>query len=413
MLLKTLLAAASTVMIVGSAWAGSGTTAFAEGTLDQRIPTGIHTAVRVNNEMGSVRVQGSEDATGVTVTATRKAWANNSEAARDAVERLVFTAETVDQTLEIVSSSRVENTPSLRTEFDLTVTVPAGFTVQAQAPEGNVTISDVASVSARTTNGSVDINRTTMPVDVMTESGAVTLDRVLSADVRTLDGRVDVYRASMTVTVATRNGNVNLLDIVSATVSTQNGDVRIQGAPMPLDITTESGSVTLREVGPVAVRTTTGNVDIASSNGSAAITTRTGNVQLTRVDSGIIRTCDGSVHVEGTNGPLHIATGNGNVSAHLEGRLEGTHIMTTTGSVELSLPGDVDGTFKIGSRHGHVAVSDIPFVTRSERRSGIYGTTGNGTAPIEVLSRHGNISVTGGGSPVTRGDLKHRETPAG
>lgn len=159
------------------------------------------------------------------------------------------------------------------------VTVPAGASVTAQVGEAEVVCTGrVGDVYARTTSGSVHLERVDGTLDVRTGRGPVTVHVCHGpTDIAVADAGVIIRACEGPLRVIGRSGDVAVWRLsASADLRTTTGNVRIgwvQGRPVRLDVQAGTGLV------DVAVRDDPRAADVLS------IHTISGDVRLSRASA--------------------------------------------------------------------------------------------------------------------------------
>lgn len=129
-------------------------------------------------------------------------------------------------------------------------TPPGGTWMGSEGCGFEITMPDVRGITARSSNGRIEVSGT---------AG--------DADLRTSNGAIIVKKHAGKVSADTSNGRIELSDVSGpVTADTSNGAVRVSLSPQnagPVDIDTSNGSVTL-EIGAAFA----GTITASTSNGS-------------------------------------------------------------------------------------------------------------------------------------------------
>ena len=208
----------------------------------QRLPADEYAAVNVRTMNGNVRITGVSGSDSITVVAVKTARADRLGAAREAVDRLRVVVAADGRTLTVRADdaragSLVRWMTGRGAEYrvDFVVTVPSSYDADGRSTNGNVRVASVQACQAHTTNGNVDVDSTSGPVDIRTTNGQI---------------RARVFGEAKGVAVSSSNGNVSFTVAGSLRegleVSTTNGNVTLHipaGLDADLSCQTRAGSV--------------------------------------------------------------------------------------------------------------------------------------------------------------------------
>jgi DUF4097 and DUF4098 domain-containing protein YvlB len=200
-----------------------------------------------------------------------------------------------------------------------------------------------------------------------------------SLTMKSASGDADVRACRGVVTVSTASGDVVVEGSRIATVTTVSGDVRIAATRGPLHVHSSSGDV---EVGgledSVQVETVSGDISVARAPVGARLDTSSGGIEL-RHASGRIRAKSQS----------------GDVKAMLEQPLQGVDIATSTGEIGVGLAEEVRCKLEMRTSSGSIDL-DVPCQTQTLTRQMVSAVVRQGTAPVNIRSVSGDITVTRG-----------------
>ncbi|MFB7635454.1 DUF4097 family beta strand repeat-containing protein [Streptomyces sp. NPDC056149] len=143
---------------------------------------------------------------------------------------------------------------------DYTVDLPGTVPVTGGTSNGSLSLSTVAAVRVTTSNGEIDLDGVSGPVNVRTSNGAITGKGLAGKGVeaRTTDGEIDLTTtAPQNVRAQTSNGalTVTVPDAhYRVSARTDNGAKRIgvhddPAGPYQLDLTTDNGELRARTAG--------------------------------------------------------------------------------------------------------------------------------------------------------------------
>lgn len=208
---------------------------------------GILNRLEVENTNGYIVVVGDPTADSITVDAT-KSTDFRSGKAKKLLHGLSVSIEEHGHILHVEPDYPEFNDQYCRVDFR--ITVPTYFSADVRTTNGSVTVSDIRDLKARVTNGAIHTER------VAHSSVETTNGRVYSADggevhATTLNGTVTVDGARGAVTARTTNGSVdvNLSTVAGAlTIGTTAGQVTLsipRSTDANLDLRTDVGSITV------------------------------------------------------------------------------------------------------------------------------------------------------------------------
>lgn len=203
------------------------------GTLAQSA-TGIAT-LDLETGNGFVEVSAA-DTTGIAISYTRRCRGTSRENAREYLDNIVVTGE-VQSTAYVVRADWPEPNPR-SCGCDFTVTVPPGRQLLLETSNGRVTVTGDYHGNVRSSNGVIELNGTTGPMEARTTNGAI---RVVGhrngLEAHTSNGAIDCSVDTMAngehVALGTSNGRVTfsvpLATALSFSATTSNGEVRVNG----------------------------------------------------------------------------------------------------------------------------------------------------------------------------------------
>jgi len=334
--------------------------------------------VRVNTDMGSVKVQGNSP--NVSYAIRKRSFAPTEEAARKQFEELHISVAKTPERNFIEGRLLGRNLNRFNAEFVL------------QVPR------ELEKVRVETRSGALNLNSLTATILGTTGGGAVQLDDIAGP-----------------VTISSGGGNVEGGNLgADFTLSSGGGDVHINNISGQARVTLGGGKVYIGTVKGLTIATGAGGIEVRKCDGDLRATTDGGNLTFGDV-SGAVRaeTGGGSVRLASANGRVQVSTGGGSVELYRLGQgaqvetgagpitveFLGTHGVTTdsslhtaAGDVSVCLPGDMPVTVHAASdmTNGKGILSDFPAL-RINTIGGTYGP--------KAMSAEGALN---GGGPMLR-----------
>lgn len=248
-------------------------------TVERSVPVGVLKRVRISNTGGNVIVTGNPGAPNISISAVKSAWGRTPGKARSALAELDVAVESRGDLVEVRPAYPENWDKTFEVEFFLTV--PTMFRVEIASPtgaiqvrnvreadinggSGDVLLTQVKTVTAKTTSGNVEIGPTPGPIDVTTTSGLVRAQ--LEGDVRSV--RVLTTSGDVTLQVPSNLGAQLGITTTSGVVTTQGLSLRdanqtrfglvatVNDGGVPIEITSTNGAVTVntRDIGPGRIR---------------------------------------------------------------------------------------------------------------------------------------------------------------
>jgi DUF4097 and DUF4098 domain-containing protein YvlB len=177
-------------------------------------------------------------------------------------------------TLRVIGPKRLFDFSKKTRSVDVTIELPAGSRVSAEAQMGNLRAAGrLGECRFKTSAGDVSVENTG-PLRVSTSAGQVIVGRVAGdAEVSTGSGKIQVGEVQGGAVVKNSNGDTTI-DAVGGDVRVRsaNGDIHVERAGAGVDAKTANGAIRLGEVvrGSVVLGTSMGNLDIGIADGTAA-----------------------------------------------------------------------------------------------------------------------------------------------
>lgn len=159
------------------------------------------------------------------------------------------------------------------TSVDITVTVPTGSRVDAQAGSGDLRLDGrFADVAAKCGSGDIAVD-TCSDLQLTTGSGDVYVTETAGARVRTGSGSIRFGTAGGTVELESGSGSIDVeQSLSSGRVSAASGDIRLAAVDGRVELKTASGDITAHRAveGELRARSASGNVTVGIVTGTAA-----------------------------------------------------------------------------------------------------------------------------------------------
>jgi DUF4097 and DUF4098 domain-containing protein YvlB len=177
-------------------------------------------------------------------------------------------------TLRVIGPKRLFDFSKKTRSVDVTIELPAGSRVSAEAQMGNLRAAGrLGECRFKTSAGDVSVENTG-PLRVSTSAGQVIVGSVAGdAEVSTGSGKIQVGEVQGGAVVKNSNGDTTI-DAVGGDVRVRsaNGDIHVERAGAGVDAKTANGAIRLGEVvrGSVVLGTSMGNLDIGIADGTAA-----------------------------------------------------------------------------------------------------------------------------------------------
>lgn len=156
---------------------------------------------------------------------------------------------------------------------DITITVPTGSTVDAEAGSGDIRLDGrFADVAAKCGSGDIAVD-TCDDLRVNTGSGDVYVTEAAGARVRTGSGSIRFGSAGGTVDLESGSGSIDVeQSLNSGRISAASGDVRVATVDGRVELKTASGDISADRAveGNLRARTASGNVSVGIVAGTAA-----------------------------------------------------------------------------------------------------------------------------------------------
>lgn len=157
---------------------------------------------------------------------------------------------------------------------DVTVELPEGSHVQAEAPVGDLqSTGRLGECRFKTSAGHARLDRTGS-LRLNTSAGHVSVEDIAGdAEVTTGSGRIRIGHVGGSATIKNSNGNTDIGTVAGdARLRSANGDIAVGRASSGVNAKTANGSIRLGEAtrGSVVLETSTGDLEIGISEGVSA-----------------------------------------------------------------------------------------------------------------------------------------------
>lgn len=334
--------------------------------------------VRVNTDMGSVKVQGNAPSPSYVIR--KRSFAATEEAARKQFDELRISV--VKSAERDFIEGRLLGKNLARLSADFVVQVPRELEmVRVETRSGALNLSSLtATILGTTGGGAVHLDDLGGPVKISSAGGAVD-GGTMGADFTLSSGGGDVRinKISGQAKVTLGGGKVYIGAVKGLTITTGAGGIEVRKCDGDLRATTDGGNLTFGDVsGSVHAETGGGSVRLASASGPVQVATGGGSVELYRLAQG--------AQVETGAGPITVEfLGN-------HGAMTDSSLHTAAGDVSVCLPGNMPVTVHAASdmTNGKGIFSDFPAL-RINTTGGTYGP--------KAMSAEGALN---GGGPMLR-----------
>jgi DUF4097 and DUF4098 domain-containing protein YvlB len=252
------------LLALGLLQTGCATLVTAKAEFSQRFPWENYDKLVVRTLNGRVDLETSPSAErSVDVSGSKRAGGLTFDEAQDNLDQLeiVAHADPSDARTLVIELSYPDEIRHKNIGASLRIAAPAAVHSDISTGNGGITVRNMKSCIARTSNGPITLSDIAGDVDADTSNGRVQAERIAG---RT---RID-----------TSNGSVRLRDVGPCKIDTSNGSVDVAEMRGDLEIDTSNGSI-VAQAAPGA----DGRVDLSSSNGSIRLTLPTtlkGRIEL-------------------------------------------------------------------------------------------------------------------------------------
>lgn len=331
-------------------------------------PAGVQSIV-IENEFGSVELQGGSDALRVEIV--REAWAPTEEEAAARLQALIFRQQEEAAPDQETARQRiwVEGPEEFRDGLvSMTVHVPDGLAVQVAASFG-----DLRAQNVRGTLG------------LKTASGGVTIaGGGGSAHVESVSGDVMVSHWEGPLRISTRDGDVSGEDLLQGVqVATVSGDVRLRSVEGgALEVRSASGNIHVYDAGLTAPI----DITVESVSGDARVEHARGNMSLRVISGDLV----GQALQVAT---LRCSSVSGDIDLSLEETLLGSvEVGAVSGDIRLALPSTANFRYALSTRTGDLQCEHpAPDAWRSPTE--LRGTVGTGAGNVVARTVSGDVYI--------------------
>jgi len=345
--------------------------------------------VRVNTDLGSVRVNGSDER-GVSYRIRVRAMSEDASEARRLIDTLGVSA--IREGDRIVFSGKAyapDQIGSLAAEFVLTL------------PRSTPSLEVLTGV------GDVGVEGIEGGVTIITRGGRVSAGEIDGPlQIETRGGDIEVGRVRGNVRLVTGGGEVHLESTSGDLVArTSGGDVRIGHVGGRVNAETGGGSVRIeRASGDVIAGSNGGNIDLGRILGEVSAATAGGSIRVVSASRGVnCETAAGLIDLAEVLGPVRAITSAGNINVHLIGReaFADSNLQSLLGDVFVSLPDSLPVTIRalVDDPVGAGIDSEFPLaITKELEEVGGpiaigEGEVGGGGSLLKIHALGGNIVI--------------------
>ncbi len=335
----------------------------ADVTLDEPVPA--NASIHIRNPHGDVLLSTSTDAR-VHVASHDVVYASSDKEGNRQLERVAPKLHIAGSTVSIDAAD------ISGAHADLTVSVPAGASLDIDAGHGDVSV-DGSKGAVRVNSGHGDVKLSNLAGAASTHMSKGDFSGQSIAGAVAVDGRMD------DVTLTGIKSNVSL-----------NGDF--------------FGDMHLQSIaGPVNMHSSRTDITIASIAGD--LTLDSGDLNFKNV-TGPVRVVTRSKDVEGTavHGPAHIENSNGDITLSVLAPLGDVEVHNDNGAIDLTLPAKAAFDLESSTANGDLSNDFDVSVTGSDDKHTANGKVGAGGPRISVTSNHGDVHIKKAGSVADSAD---------
>jgi len=287
--------------------------------------------LRVNTDIGSVRVQGSSGQNEIRYTIRKRSNTSSEESARRSFEQFHIVATKHGDTALFEGSSEHSHG---RLSVDFAFEVPRNLDVTKLNTNGGA-------MTVRGINGRFEGE---------TSGGAIMLDDI--------GGNINAETAGGAIDVGTANGELRL--------QTGGGSIRVSNAKGRVVASSGGGTISIGSAGGVDLETGGGNIEVESCRGDGAKTqTGGGSIRVGDVSGPVsMETGGGSIRLSGAKGFVKAQTGGGSIE--LEKLTQGARAETGAGRITAEfIANNTSGYSVLETSAGDIIVYIAPNVNMS------------------------------------------------
>lgn len=284
------------------------------------LTTGENLTLRLNTDLGSVRIQtlppGAAPMVRYSVHIETDA---RGATASQLLEHYVLTASRTESGVELKGNLPQQNTRgSGAAQFwvHFEVAVPASYGLDISTGAGDIQTPDVGGTASLLTEGGniVSGNIGTRYMRGNTRNG----DQHIGVKLQTEGGHIQVGDVAGDLKAFTAGGHINTGYIWgAASLESGGGHIRSAGIGGKADLATEGGNITVAKAGSfVNVKTGGGQIDFGEVRGSVHAQTRGGGIRVLYVSGPMdVESNGGSICLTRVSGAVKAATGSGTITA--------------------------------------------------------------------------------------------------
>ena len=280
--------------------------------------------VRVNTQVGSVRVVGGTQQT-VTYVIRKRVYHGTEESARREMQRFTVTATRQGDTALFEGDFEGGNH---RGSVDFNINTPRG----------------VELVRIDTSGGGIGVNNIAGRLELHTMGGGIELDQIGgAANAHTMGGGINVGYIGGEARLETAGGGIRIENAGARLFAiTAGGSLNIGTVSGPAEVKTAGGSINVRQTaGELRAETAGGSINVGEVNGTAVLRTAGGSIRLASANGSVVAETSGggTVQLMKVHGGVHAENAGGGITVELVGdRIQDTRLQTSAGDIVLYLP---------------------------------------------------------------------------
>ena len=382
----------------------------AESEEEWQFEAGEVTEISLNSSGGDVVVETSQDNT-ILVTAHKTAWHSSKTKAQSELEDLSVTVTQVGN--KIVIKYRRDPTmffvgPQQTDTVDFIISVPEGFTINAETDFGDINLSGKLSDTIVSTDfGNMDLAGIQGNLEAKSNSGDISATGISGEDIRidlTSDfGEISLSKSQgSSVVIHSNSGSVILNDVNASErimLSSDFGKLEFaKGSTDILSMIANSGKILVSNVvaeTSLTVHTDFGDIVLEKTTSKLYdVDTNSGKINLGLVGGNIKASSDfGDINITSTQpATFDLFTNSGSVVYTGPLGLGPHSLVTDFGDISLNLPSDTAITFDLETDFGKLK-TEFPITLEGDVKQDHWrGTLNDGGAELTATTNSGDIS---------------------
>lgn len=231
----------------------------------------------------------------------------------------------------------------------------------------------------------------------MSISLTLTIPAGMSVETASASGDVEVARITSDVVASSASGNLVIRDITGdLEAHVASGDITVEDVTGSVDLGSAAGDIVVRNVGGDAeVSVATGDVELTSIGGSLELNSYTGDSVVDGVGAVMYEGINGSARFIDVRGAVEASTASGDLSFRVAPvELVDYNMTASSGNVTLRFLKIMEGGFvlKAATTSGEINAR-LPITVTKVSRNRIAGIVRDGRARVFLETASGNITV--------------------